>query len=149
MLYGVLNRALYIGPRDLLLIIVPCESPYTLVVRIGKWTTRNQHGQDGYAGVSQKSTSRRRAARVRAVLQALIRAAIAERARKKGPAALDGPLANTKLLFLYRGAKMFTAFALCNGIRTSEGGRGPAGKKRKTELGVNISLQETYRNGEF
>lgn len=64
----------------------------------------------GTVVVSQKSTSGRRAARVRAGLQPLECSSVANRGGKKGLAALHGPLANTKLLFLYRGAKMFTAF---------------------------------------
>lgn len=109
MFYGVPKRSLYIGPGDLLLIIVPCESAYILRSENRQVNDRGTN-KTGTRVVSQKSTSRRRAARVRAGLQALECTSVANRAGKKGLAALDGPLANTKLLFLYRGAKMFTAF---------------------------------------
>lgn len=134
MFYGVARRALYIGPGDLLLIIAPCEiHAYTRGAENRGQVNDRGTNKTGTVVVSQKSTSGRRAARVRAGLQPLERCSVANRGGKKGLAALHGPLANTKLLFLYRGAKMFTALGrgMYQGVPT-DAERG-AWKKQKTK----------------
>ena len=62
------------------------------------------------------------------------RSSVANRGGKKGLG--RGPLANTKLLFLYRGAKMFTAFG--RGMyRTNR--RGTWKKRNEMFTGTRIS----------
>lgn len=77
------------------------------------------------------------------------RAYIQSRAyRQKRPAAFcAGPLANTKLLFLYCGAKMFTAFA--RGRYAYQRARTRRAERRDKRTGLNILLQHAYGNREF
>ena len=111
--------------------------------RIGRVNDRGTN-KTGTVVVSQKSTSGRRAARVRAGLQPLECSSVANRGGKKGLAALHGPLANTKLLFLYRGAKMFTAFGrgMYRGVPTDA----ERGKNRKRNVHWHTSPREKRTN---